>query len=77
MIVFNTQCKKLDDKSEMLRFMSYNKGKRYRLMDDRTKKIKFRKDVTFDEERFAFPQQKNEGTGNDIVTITADNEVTP
>ena len=46
-------------------------------MDDRTKKIKFRKDVTFDEERFAFPRQRHDGTGSDVVTITANDEVTP
>ena len=29
-------------------------------MDEKTKKIKFRKDVTFDEEKFTFPGKKHD-----------------
>ena len=62
--------KKLDDKSEMLRFMGYNGGKGYRLMDEKTKKIKFRKDVTFDEEKFTFHNSESDTAKDDIMTVT-------
>ena len=52
------QCRKLDDKSQRMRFLGYSKGGRgYRLMEEKTGRIKYRRDVLFDENNFSFPHQ--------------------
>ena len=46
---------KLDDKVERVRFLGYSKGgKGYRLLEEVGNQVKHRRDVTFDETRFAF-----------------------
>ena len=52
------QRRKLDDKSQRMRFLGYSKGGRgYCLMEEKTGRIKYRRDVLFDESNFSFPHQ--------------------
>ena len=52
------QRRKLDGKSQRMRFLGCSKGGRgYRLMEEKTGCIKYRRDVLFDESNFSFPHQ--------------------
>ena len=51
--VFKGQRRKLDDMAHMLRMVGYSTGTRgYRLLDENTRRISYRRDVVFNKDRF-------------------------
>ena len=51
----DVHCRKFHDKSEKMRFMGYSKGGRgYRLLNEETMRVTYRRDVRFDENCFVY-----------------------